>query len=179
MRLAPHCLRGKVRKPSLELKRLHNRPRLAYPALSRLRPPALARPSSSLNLQAGSSLSLWPAQYSRQPLSQLFQEAFLVLHHRIRVPTTITASHKFLQSRVCFNTECLCWVLKLSPRVPWTVGSSWSPLWFQPPATETEVVAPNSQACYDNHTTAIVEVRRMARQNMGHQLNTNFGLENC
>lgn len=58
MRPAPHCLRGKVQKPSLEFKRLHNRPRLAYPALSRLRPPALARPSSSLNLQAESSLSL-------------------------------------------------------------------------------------------------------------------------
>lgn len=47
---APHCLRGKVRKPSLEFKLLHNPPRLAYPALSRLRPPAPARPSSSLNL---------------------------------------------------------------------------------------------------------------------------------
>lgn len=93
MRPAPHCLRGKVRKPSLEFKRLHSRPRLAYPALSRLRPPALARPSSSLNLQAESSLSLWPALSSRQQsaqiLNQLFQEAFLV-HHRIKNPTTIT-----------------------------------------------------------------------------------------
>lgn len=61
MQPAPHCLQGKVRKPSLEFKRLHNRPRLNYPALSRLRPPALAKSSSSLNLQAGSSVSLRPA----------------------------------------------------------------------------------------------------------------------
>ncbi|EGW12619.1 hypothetical protein I79_015006 [Cricetulus griseus] len=88
MRPAPHCLRGKVRKPSLEFKHLHNRPRLTYPALSRLRPPALARPSSSLNLQAGSSLSLGPASCSiltsAQLLGQLFQEACLV-HRRIKV----------------------------------------------------------------------------------------------
>lgn len=117
MRPAPHCLRGKVRKPSLEFKRLHNRPRLAYPALSRLRPPALARPSSFLNFQAESSLSLWPALCSRQQsaqlLKQLFQEAFLV-HH--------LPSHKLLQSRVCFNTECLCWVLDLRPMGPLRLG---------------------------------------------------------
>lgn len=78
MRPAPHCLRGKVRKPSLEFKRLHNRPCLTYPALSRLRPPALARPSSSLNLQTGSSLSPGPAGCPRLPsalfLGQLFRK---------------------------------------------------------------------------------------------------------
>lgn len=33
MRPAPHCLPGKVRKPSLEFKRHHNRPRLNLPGL--------------------------------------------------------------------------------------------------------------------------------------------------